>query len=408
MFPTEEDDGGLTMKLNVVFLHPDLGIGGAERLVVDAAVAMKQSGHSVRFVTNHHSVSHCFEETKDGTLPVTVVGDWLPRSVFGKCYALCSYVRMVYAALHLMFFSSVDPDLVFVDQISACIPILNWMPCKVLFYCHYPDQLLAAHDDALKRYYRLPLDWLEEKTTACAHMILVNSNFTLGVFRKTFKSIKTLPTVVYPSINTAVFDKTETIPLNDLVNLESCKFILSINRFERKKNLSLAIHSFNILSDKKIKLVLAGGYDPLNLENIDYFNELINLIQDMKLNERVIFLKSPSDTVKISLLRHCLCLVYTPSYEHFGIVPLEAMYCCKPVVAVNNGGPKETIENNHNGYLRNAEPEDFADAIKQLVENEGKAKLFGKRGKKRFDEIFSFEAFKNKIDSILENVYKSE
>jgi len=163
-----------------------------------------------------------------------------------------------------------------------------------------------------------------------------------------------------------------------------------------------------LLSDKKIKLVLAGGYDPLNSENIEYFQELVNLVQDMKLDKRVIFFKSPSDTIKISLLRYCLCLVYTPSFEHFGIVPLEAMYCGKPVVAVNNGGPKETIENDHNGYLRNAEPEDFADAIKQLVEVEGKADLFGKHGKKRFNDIFSFGAFKNKIDSILENIYKSE
>jgi len=153
---------------------------------------------------------------------------------------------------------------------------------------------------------------------------------------------------------------------------------------------------------------LAGGYDPLNSENIEYFHELVNIVGDMKLDERVVFLKSPSDAMKISLLRHCLCLVYTPSFEHFGIVPLEAMYCCKPVVAVNNGGPKETIENDHNGYLRNAVPEDFADAIRQLVEIEGKAEIFGNRGKKRFDDIFSFGAFKNKIDSVLENLYKSE
>ena len=39
---------------NVVFLHPDLGIGGAERLVVDAAVALKRRGHTVTMVTSHH------------------------------------------------------------------------------------------------------------------------------------------------------------------------------------------------------------------------------------------------------------------------------------------------------------------------------------------------------------------
>lgn len=392
------------MKLNVVFLHPDLGIGGAERLVVDAAIAMKESGHSVQFITNHHSTSHCFDETKDGTLPVMVVGDWLPRTILGKCYALCSYLRMIYAAMYLTFFSSINPDIIFVDQISVCIPVLNWLPCKVIFYCHYPDQLLASHDNTLKRYYRLPLDWVEEKTTGCADVILVNSYFTLGVFKNTFKSIKKLPEVVYPSINTVNFDNTKTILLKDIIDVESCTFLLSINRFERKKNLDLAIHSLSLLSDKKIKLILAGGYDPLNLENIEYFQELVNLVQEMNIIDRVIFLKSPSDAVKISLLRHCLCLIYTPSNEHFGIVPLEAMYCSKPVVAVNNGGPKETIENEHNGYLRNAEPEDFSGAIKQLVEIEGKAKLYGNHGKIRFDNIFSFGAFKNKINSILENV----
>lgn len=396
------------MKLNIVFLHPDLGIGGAERLVVDASIAMKESGHTVRFITNHHSDSHCFEETRDGTLPVTVVGDWLPRTVLGRCYALCSYLRMIYAALYLTFFSSISPDVVFVDQVSACIPILNWKPCKVIFYCHYPDQLLAARNNTLKRYYRLPLDWLEEKTTACADIILVNSYFTQGVFKNTFKSIQTLPDVVYPSINTHFFDSTETLPLEDILNGESCKFILSINRFERKKNLDLAIRCLSLLPDKKIKLIVAGGYDPFNVENIEYFQELVNLVQDMDLNDHVIFLKSPSDAMKISLIRHCLSLIYTPSNEHFGIVPLEAMYCCKPVVAVNNGGPKETIKNCHNGYLCSAEPEEFADAIKQFIEVEGKSECFGKHGKKRFDDMFSFAAFKNKITSVLDHLYKSE
>jgi len=32
---------------SVVFLHPDLGIGGAERLVVDAALALQTRGHKV-------------------------------------------------------------------------------------------------------------------------------------------------------------------------------------------------------------------------------------------------------------------------------------------------------------------------------------------------------------------------
>lgn len=54
----------------MVFLHPDLGIGGAERLVVDAAVALKSQGCSVQIWTAHYDPTHCFSETLDPELPV--------------------------------------------------------------------------------------------------------------------------------------------------------------------------------------------------------------------------------------------------------------------------------------------------------------------------------------------------
>ncbi|CAN0499507.1 unnamed protein product, partial [Scytosiphon promiscuus] len=37
------------------------------------------------------------------------------------------------------------------------------------------------------------------------------------------------------------------------------------------------------------------------------------------------------------LLGRASCVLYTPSHEHFGIVPVEAMCCGAPVVAVNSG-----------------------------------------------------------------------
>jgi alpha-1,3/alpha-1,6-mannosyltransferase len=70
-------------KLRIAFVHPDLGIGelysaddclqadcpgGAERLVVDAAVALKNRGHEVVLFTSRHDKARCFEETKDGEL----------------------------------------------------------------------------------------------------------------------------------------------------------------------------------------------------------------------------------------------------------------------------------------------------------------------------------------------------
>lgn len=119
---------------DVVFLHPDLGIGGAERAIVDAAVALQRAppplptgddessdfesqegvrrrtgrgvnaadtgssrepaingtggssssgGYRVLLITAHHDPTRCFDETRDGTLRVIVAGSRIPRSIFG-------------------------------------------------------------------------------------------------------------------------------------------------------------------------------------------------------------------------------------------------------------------------------------------------------------------------------------
>ena len=53
-------------RRSIVFFHPDLGIGGAERLVVDAAVGLQDLGHKVTIFTSHCDPKHCFDEARDG------------------------------------------------------------------------------------------------------------------------------------------------------------------------------------------------------------------------------------------------------------------------------------------------------------------------------------------------------
>lgn len=53
-------------RKNIVFVHPDLGIGGAERWVIDAAVGLQGRGHRVAVLTSWRDKGHCFEEARDG------------------------------------------------------------------------------------------------------------------------------------------------------------------------------------------------------------------------------------------------------------------------------------------------------------------------------------------------------
>jgi alpha-1,3/alpha-1,6-mannosyltransferase len=54
----------------VTFIHPDLGLGGAERLIVDAAVGLQQKGYQVSIITGYHDPNRAFPETVNGTLQV--------------------------------------------------------------------------------------------------------------------------------------------------------------------------------------------------------------------------------------------------------------------------------------------------------------------------------------------------
>ena len=47
-------------------------------------------------------------------------------------------------------------------------------------------------------------------------------------------------------------------------------------------------------------------------------------------------------------------MLYTPPREHFGIVPLEAMLAKTPVLAINFGGPLETVVNYNGNNLDEA------------------------------------------------------
>lgn len=277
---------------HVVFFHPDLGIGGAERLVVDAAVGLQDLGHKVTIFTSHCDPKHCFDEARDGilsddhrrgahsnkstpgTLDVRVRGDSIaPPSLLNRFSILCAILRQLHLILQICIFSSelreLRPDVFFVDQLSAGIPLLRIFnpEARALFYCHFPDKLLAYRESVVKRLYRIPFDWIESWTTGCSDVIVVNSNFTQGIFSEAFPQLRHRePTVVYPCVTEEGSDagRDTADPATEGRKKQlwrGKKVVLSINRFERKKDIALAIRAFAKLGPtvrRGARLVLAG------------------------------------------------------------------------------------------------------------------------------------------------------
>lgn len=75
--------------------------------------------------------------------------------------------------------------------------------------------------------------------------------------------------------------------------------ITSLNRYERKKDIQLALKACANLN-KPYTLVIAGGYDERVIENVEHHLELVNLSKKLKVN--AVFLRSITSQQKVALL----------------------------------------------------------------------------------------------------------
>jgi alpha-1,3/alpha-1,6-mannosyltransferase len=360
----------------------------------------------------------------------------VPTTILGRFAILCAILRQLHLILHIALFTyelyDLAPDAFFVDQLSAGLPLLkSQSSAPIFFYCHFPDLLLAQGRARLwKRLYRVPFDILEQWSMGFADAIAVNSGFTKKVVAKTWPAVarKRDLKIVSPCIDTSdkkpdpgSDDTSEPLPWKD------SGLILSINRFERKKDIALAIRAFASLPKSRrgpAKLVIAGGYDNRVPENVGYHAELVALVEELSLQSatatnlvsalnpahasaEVLFLLSVPNRLKEMLLASARLLVYTPSNEHFGIVPLEAMLRGVPVLAANNGGPTETVVDGVTGWLR--DPED----VKSWSEVMGKAlggmkqselENMGRKGTERVKSKFADVQMAETLDGIFDEI----
>ncbi|KZZ90396.1 alpha-1,3-mannosyltransferase alg-2 [Ascosphaera apis ARSEF 7405] len=305
MSNTSESSSQGFRKKRITFIHPDLGIGGAERLVIDAALALQSAGHRVIIYTSHRDKDHCFEEARNGKLDVRI---------------------------H-----------------------------------EKPDKPTEKGKDDF----------------------LVDEEYWKGK-----------------------------------------KVLLSINRFERKKNLELAIKAYHLLGDRDrrdTRLVIAGGYDTRVQENVDYHKELESLAQSLDLKTTtcktalsalsapddidVMFLLSVPTLLKETLLKSSKLLLYTPSHEHFGIVPVEAMFARLPVLAVNTGGPLETVVEGETGWLRTDQGVgEWTNVIRKVLWQMSPEELreMGENGRRRVQEKFSLRAMGENLEKVIDTMLDNE
>ncbi|KAK5256388.1 Alpha-1,3-mannosyltransferase-like protein, partial [Exophiala xenobiotica] len=125
----------------------------------------------------------------------------------------------------------------------------------------------------------------------------------------------------------------------------------------------------------------------------------------------VLLLLSVPGVFKETLLKSARLLLYTPTNEHFGIVPVEAMLHGLPVLASNTGGPLETVVEGKTGWLRDVSSADEWTEVMSMVLNKmspADLQEMGRNGRERVHEQFSRKTMAGKLSNEMEQMIKSK
>jgi glycosyltransferase involved in cell wall biosynthesis len=220
--------------------------------------------------------------------------------------------------------------------------------------------------------------------------ILVNSMFSReSVLRAYGLDAK----VCYLGVDTDLFRPT---------GVERENFIVGIGGIYLGKGIDRAISALGaIAASQRPELIWIG-----NFSSESYQKEMEKLAKS--LGVKVTFKVRITDEEIVDLLNRAAILIYTTRLEPFGFAPLEANACGTPVVAIAEGGVRETVKEGINGFLINDDdPVAIGEAILKLLERPALARQIGERAKQYIIENWTWNEALDRLEKHFFDLTKS-
>ncbi len=167
-------------------------------------------------------------------------------------------------------------------------------------------------------------------------------------------------------------------------------FVVSLGELGSHKGAEFVIRSVAKIQVPRPRLVWIGNaYHKTYGEAMSSLAESLGV--DFEVRTRV------GDSELVDLLNRAAVMAYAPRLEPFGFAPLEANACGLPVVAVAEGGVRETIQDGVNGLLVEHDPEAMGKAIERLLREREYADDLGRRGRQMVSEHWTLDAAVTRI-----------
>jgi glycosyltransferase involved in cell wall biosynthesis len=347
--------------MNIALYHPWLkSSGGAEKVLLEI---LERSSHDVTLYTLFYDEDATFAGFREHDIDV-VGSDRPPRGFLDK--ALRFGLGSLTVDLPLA-----DHDTLVVSEAGlGSLATLRNHSLPVYCYCHTPlraalPEFHGTYRDEISLFMRpvydlgiLTYDWLERRAWRYFDGVMANSGLTKRRIMEKRLAHRSNTTVVNPGVNMDAFTPGEFDT-----------YFLYPSRFRRYKRQHLAIEAFRAADIDDFNLVLAGS-----AQEQDYVDEL----RDMAADEDNIAIKTDvAGEEWTELFENAYSILFLAENEDWGIVPLEGMAAGKPVIAVNEGGYTEAVDDEATGFLVDADPDAIAEAMWTLVEDTDMAQTMG-------------------------------
>jgi glycosyltransferase involved in cell wall biosynthesis len=164
--------------------------------------------------------------------------------------------------------------------------------------------------------------------------------------------------------------------------------LLQVGRLVPRKGADIALRALRAIPDAE--LLLAGGPPAARLDDDPEAQRLRALARELGVDDRLVLLGGVGRDRMPALFRSADVVLCPPRYEPFGIVPLEAMACARPVVASAVGGHLDTVAEGRTGYLF---PPGDADALARAVNSllARPETTFGAAGRARAERRYGWD-----------------
>ena len=259
--------------------------------------------------------------------------------------------------------------------------------------------------------------WVEKTALEMADAVIAVSGQTKADIERLFDVKPERLHVIYNGIDLEEYRKRDSTAALERFGVQK-PYVLFVGRITRQKGIIHLVRAVQYMNEG-FQIVLCAGA----LDTPEIGREMKEAVDKVKAQHGgVIWIDEMVDKETVRELYSNASVFCCPSiYEPFGIINLEAMACETAVVATAVGGIKEVVVDGETGFLvpidqmnespfEPRDPEEFARdlaaRINQLMKDRHLREKFGKAGRKRAEENFSWSAIAEKTKALYKSLLK--